>query len=290
VQPPSVLYLQEPQRWLYEAVPPLPGLPWVDVKLWGRYWWTPQRLRHFAAETIRVQCLRIVARAELDNLRAYDRVLVNSYFSRESLLRSFNVDARVCYLGIDTDLFQALDGPREDLVVGLGAFGRHKNIELAIRTIGALPEPRPTLAWVGNSGELDYIRGLEDLAREQGVRFEIRRLVGDAELVDLMNRATLMLYTSRLEPFGFAPLEANACGLPVVAVAEGGVRETIVDGVNGLLADADPDALAAAVQRLRADPDLARRLGRQGRERVLSAWGLEPSVDRLEAQFRKLLS
>jgi len=44
-----------------------------------------------------------------------------------------------------------------------------------------------------------------------------------------------MVYSARLEPFGLAPLEANACATPVVAVAEGGVRESIRNGVNGVL-------------------------------------------------------
>ena len=44
-----------------------------------------------------------------------------------------------------------------------------------------------------------------------------------------------MIYTPRLEPFGYAPLEANLCGLPVIGIAEGGVRETIIDGINGFL-------------------------------------------------------
>jgi glycosyltransferase involved in cell wall biosynthesis len=95
-----------------------------------------------------------------------------------------------------------------------------------------------------------------------------------------------MLYCSRLEPFGFAPLEANACGVPVVAVAEGGVRETVVDGVNGLLVDNDPRAAAAAVARLLDDPEYARRMGQSARREVAGKWSVAASVERLE---RKLL-
>ena len=87
--------------------------------------------------------------------------------------------------------------------------------------------------------------------------------------MNILNRAMLMIYTPRLEPFGFAPLEANACGTPVLAVAEGGVRETIVDGVNGLLVDDDPRAMADAVTRLSNDREYARRLGQAGRKQVV---------------------
>jgi glycosyltransferase involved in cell wall biosynthesis len=54
----------------------------------------------------------------------------------------------------------------------------------------------------------------------------------DENIVELLNRAAVMVYSARLEPFGLAPLEANACATPVVAVAEGGVRESIRNGVN----------------------------------------------------------
>jgi len=73
--------------------------------------------------------------------------------------------------------------------------------------------------------------------------------VSDEELVEVLNRATALVYTSRLEPFGFAPLEANACATPVVAVAEGGVRETMRNGVNGILVDREPEPIAHALQK-----------------------------------------
>ena len=98
--------------------------------------------------------------------------------------------------------------------------------------------------------------------------------------------ALVMVYAPRLEPFGLAPLEANACGLPVVAVAEGGVRETIIDQVNGLLVDCNPAAMGATIQRLRDDPALARQLGAAGRKLVEANWGVEQATDRLERQLK----
>ncbi len=96
-----------------------------------------------------------------------------------------------------------------------------------------------------------------------------------------------MVYAPRLEPFGYAPLEASACELPVIGVPEGGVRETIVDGVNGLLVEPAPEALAEAIGRLRADEAYARRLGRNGRHLVLERWSLPAAIDRLEARLRE---
>jgi glycosyltransferase involved in cell wall biosynthesis len=109
-------------------------------------------------------------------------------------------------------------------------------------------------------------------------------------MVDILNRARVMLYAPRLEPFGYAPLEANACGLPVIAVAEGGVRETVEDGVNGLLVENDPPCMAAAIERLMADDPLHQRLSEGAAERAGSKWSLGPSIDRLDARLRALVA
>jgi len=108
-------------------------------------------------------------------------------------------------------------------------------------------------------------------------------------VVDLLNRAALLVYCPRLEPFGLAPLEANACGLPVVAVAEGGVRETVLDGVNGLLVEDDPEAVAAGIDRLLTDRTYASRLGTTGRELVSQRWSLSASIDRLEQRLAEVI-
>ena len=94
-----------------------------------------------------------------------------------------------------------------------------------------------------------------------------------------------MVYAPRLEPFGLAPLEANACGLPVVAVAEGGVRETIIDGVNGLLVQHQPQMMAHAIQRLAHDKDLAAQLSKNGSKIVQEKWSVNSAVERLERQL-----
>jgi glycosyltransferase involved in cell wall biosynthesis len=86
---------------------------------------------------------------------------------------------------------------------------------------------------------------------------------------------------------GFPPLEANVCGLPVGAVAEGGVRETVVDGINGLLVEPDEKAMASAIERLRNDKDLAYRLDQNGRRLVAEKWSSEASIDRIERRLER---
>ena len=275
----KVLYLQEPCRYLYEA---WPVLPWVanapeDLKQAGIF-----RPGRFIADYPLLQTLRLQAKQEWLNIGSCDQVLVNSYFSRESLRRVYGVDAKVCYLGVDTELFCDLGLPRERIIVGLGSFDSIKGVDLAVKAVALLPDPRPPLVWIANSGNEAYQKATLELARSLGVELQIRMAISDADLIAILNKASLLLYTSRLEPFGFAPLEANACGLPVVGIREGGIRETVQDGVNGFLVDPEVESISHAIGELLQTPSLARQMGERAVVHVQRNWNVESSIDRLE--------
>ncbi len=285
---PLCLYLQEPIRAFYEA---MPDLPWIAPAAGAGGHSLLGRAKHFAWDQMRNQQIRMAARRELEDARAYDLVLVNSYFSRECIARVYGLDARVCYLGYDAATFRRLQPPppKERFVIGLGSMQDRKGVDTAIKSLARLPSPRPPLVWVANWEDADYRRKMETLAARLKVDFQVRSHISDATLVELMNRASLMLYTSHLEPFGFAPIEANACGLPVVAVAEGGVRETIVDGVNGFLCDREPAALAEAMSRLLDDTPLASKLAAAGERMAAQRWSPEQGINHLETCLQTFL-
>ena len=281
---PAVLYLQEPMRWLYEAQP---ALPWLARPCGAWSPWRPSTYRSTFVDIRKLRNNRVQAREEVSNAAAFRRILVNSYFSRESVLRAYGLDSDVCYLGIDAGHFTGRGVPRGTDVVGLGSFTPEKNIAFCIEAVAAIAPPRPRLVWIGNIANEPYLAEVRQLAAARDVTFEpMLKVCGDTVL-DILNRAAVMVYAPRLEPFGLAPLEANACGLPVVAVAEGGVRETVVDGVNGLLVAHDPAAMAAAVTRLLRDPALARQLGTNARQAVEAKWGLSAATDRIEQQLAR---
>ena len=95
-----------------------------------------------------------------------------------------------------------------------------------------------------------------------------------------------MIYTPFLEPFGYAPLEANACGTAVVGISEGGIRETIHDNVNGtLLPDLRPELLASAILSYTSNLQYAHLIGERARQYVLSNWSLTDAHCRLEAEI-----
>jgi glycosyltransferase involved in cell wall biosynthesis len=112
-------------------------------------------------------------------------------------------------------------------------------------------------------------------------------LEGDA-LADAYANADLFLFASRTDTFGQVLLEAQASGLPVVAVAEGGPCSIVADGVTGLLRPADTTALADAVVALAGNPGARARLAGAARIAVAErTW--ERALERLADGYRRAL-
>jgi glycosyltransferase involved in cell wall biosynthesis len=282
---PSVLYLQEPTRWFYEA---LPELPWPALDWTGKDLLTVRFWRRALLHRIQLSAIRLAAREERINAQAFDQILVNSQFSRESVLRAFGISAKVCYLGVDTDKFVNLKKQRECSAVFVGALVPAKNVEFLVEALGTVEVSlRPKLVLIANTISRPYLDRIHVLAERLGVVLDLKCGISDEEIIDILNRSKMMLYAPRLEPFGYAPLEANACGLPVIGVAEGGVRETIQDGVNGLLVDHEPESMSAAIKRLMMDHELHRSLSAQAEHLAKTDWSLGPSIVRLERCLQK---
>ena len=282
---PKAIYLGEPSRRLYESIPqpiwaaPVPP-PQAEVASWG----------DLLATSLQLQDVPLLMREESENAKHFDRILVNSFFSRESVLRAYGLESEVCYLGVDTELFQPTGEPPENYVVGLGSVNLHKGLDRAIRAVALLAaEQRPNLVWIGNQAGDSYLANMQRLAKDLGVGLTIKVLVSDAELVSLLSRARAMLYTSRLEPFGLAPLEANACGTPVVAIAEGGVRESIMPGENGwLVPSGRPEAFAKILAEILNAPAAVEQMRQRCRPAVLTRWSMSGAIDRLEAALGEI--
>jgi len=116
-------------------------------------------------------------------------------------------------------------------------------------------------------------RRLRALAERRGVadRVVLRGRVERDAMPALLRSADAVVCVPWYEPFGIVPLEAMACGVPVVASAVGGQIDSIVHGVTGLhVPPRDPAALAEALRTLLADAELRAELGRQGHRRARS--------------------
>jgi len=128
------------------------------------------------------------------------------------------------------------------------------------------------------------------MAKEKEVDLQIEVGIDQKALLQRYNNSTLVAYAPHNEPFGLVPLEAMACGKPVVGVNEGGVKETVINELTGLLVDRDPEKFGRTLQLMLSKPDLVDQYGRNGRRHVLENWSWERSVQKLEQHLASLIS
>jgi glycosyltransferase involved in cell wall biosynthesis len=286
---PSVIYLHEIYRCIHEA---RPFLPWEALQSPINSWGSPRYWLNFVINLIDVQTDRVVLREECRAAKEWDRILCNSYFSRESMVKAYGIDAHVCYLGVDLTHFSPSDGLHSNYLLGLGGLYYAKGAHLAVEALAQIPIAiRPALRWVGNFADPSYLNYCERLSQEYSVDFSCKVRVSESELITYLQQALALVYPTVLEPFGYAPLEANACGTPVIAIAEGGIRETIVDGQNGLLVpDRQPESWARAIMTLLQDSQLRERLSKQGILWANKQWSIQAATLRLEKELSEVIA
>jgi glycosyltransferase involved in cell wall biosynthesis len=165
--------------------------------------------------------------------------------------------------------------PGEPLVLQLGRMVPRKGVDNVIRGLARLRASRGIAARLlvvgGESRDPDPARTPEigrlmGIAREEGVADAVTFVGsrGRQELRDYYNAADVFVSTPWYEPFGITPLEAMACGTPVIGSAVGGIKATVLDGATGFLVPPnDPDALAARLADVVGDPARGWELGRR---------------------------
>lgn len=266
---PSIYYCHELPRHLYE---PLFGQAGKKSKIQKTLDTVDPfiRLYHYAGRLFDYQATRFA-----------DKVLVNSEFVCKQVMATYEIDPLVNYHGVDTDVFRpgSANENSHNYVLSVGAIQPHKGYRFLIESIGHIDRKiRPALYLIGNMenyGERDI---LQSLAKEKGVDLNIYVGLDQNELVHKYNNASLVVYSPHNEPFGLVPLEAMACGTPVVSVREGGVLETVVHERTGLLIDRNAEQFGSAVQYLLTNPDLIKKYGRNGRNHVLENWSWDKSI------------
>lgn len=131
-------------------------------------------------------------------------------------------------------------------------------------------------------------RKADDLLRE-AERLGGFQVVRSPHLERDLRDAAVMVYLSRQEGLGSAALLAMAAGVPVIASRVGGLTEIVRDGETGLLVENTAQAVADAVRRLVADPDLAARLGETARQRVAERFTVEAMVEKTLEAYREVV-
>ena len=235
-------------------------------------------------------------------VEAAHRVIAVSHKMREDILAHFEADpARVVVIhnGIDPDLFKpteardALDrlGVRPPYVLFVGRITDQKGIFHLLEAARQLP-PGVQVVVCASAPDTPEIeeRLRRAVAEMPSVRW-INEMVPVDLVTQLYSHAAVFACPSVYEPFGLINLEAMACQTAVVASAVGGIVEVVEDGQTGLLVPpARPDALAEALNRVLANPALARAMGQAGRRRVEAEFSWASIAERTEQVYAQAIT
>lgn len=206
--------------------------------------------------------------------------------------------ATVIPCGVDTRLFtpgasRPATGGRHRILV-IGRLVTRKGIGNVIEAAAHLPDVEVVVAGGPEPERYDEdpeVQRLRALADRLGVTDRVVFLgsVARADVPALMRVSEVVVTVPWYEPFGIVPLEAMACGRPVIGSSVGGLLDTVVPGVTGeLVPPRDPEALAAALRALLDDPERQRRYGEAGRRRAVERYDWSAVVDATAAVYRNL--
>lgn len=202
-----------------------------------------------------------------------DRYAANSRYIAERIRRAYGRDATVVYPPVDTDTFTPA-GSREGFYLVVSRLVWYKQVGTVVDAFARLPDQK--LVVVGDGPQFEEIR------RRAGSNVDMRGHVPQGELLDLMRRARALVFPPE-EDFGITPVEAMACGTPVLAFGRGGATETVVDGETGLyFHEQTPEAIVEAVKDLESlEPDLDPKRVRANAERF--------GVERFRKEFQRFV-
>ncbi len=196
-----------------------------------------------------------------------DKVLTNSFFSSNNIKRIYNRDSIVVYPGVDISKFKPVE-KKENYIFSIGRLTKFKRMDLLLKSMVRLKDKNIHL-YIGGDGEEK--NNLVSMSKELGIFDDVTFLgkVPESQLNSYYSKAKAVIFPTNGEPFGIVPIEAMASGTPVIAGINGGVVESVIDGVTGYLVDpADTDSLVMKIDEVVTNPDLCNLMSKNARTHV----------------------
>ncbi len=161
---------------------------------------------------------------DFNTLNRVDFFIANSKFVSERIKRTYKRKSTVIYPPVNTKKF-ILQETKEDFYLSASRLVSYKKTKLIVEAFNEMPKKK--LIVIGMGEEYDSIRKIANS------NIEILGYQDTKLLISYMQRAKAFVYAA-VEDFGIVPIEAMACGTPVIALNKGGTAETVIDGINGV--------------------------------------------------------
>jgi glycosyltransferase involved in cell wall biosynthesis len=241
LQKKKVYYCQEPLRMVYEEILGIPE----DVPF-IKYQY--ERLNRMIRKKI-----------DRTNIHHADVLLANSKYTKSNIKAAYGLESTVAYMGVDIKIFKP-DPVKKDIdILFVGAYDVAGGYSLFDAAKKYMKEKV----------------AIKILATEK------QWITNDILLRELYCRAKIIVALANNEPFGLIPLEAMSCGVPVVAVSEGGYRETVINNKTGYLIPRYPKVLAQRLDYLLRHPEVLQKMGRNARSEMEKNWTWDKRTEEL---------
>ncbi len=288
--------------FLLRCVPPPPGTTIIHANSWNGFVFKRAEIPLVVTEHLNVldplyrpykslsqhmYHKTLLRRFAMASFHAASAITAVSRFTASGLSRALGIQAQVIHNWIDTGTFSPQEKNRCSTnrpfrLLFMGNPSKRKGADLLA----------PIMRELGPEFELRFTAGLR-LAKRIDVAANMVPLGGlieDRELIKAYHHCDALLFPSRFEGLPLAPLEAMACGKPVIAANTSSLPELIEDRVSGILCPPDDiDDFVMACRKLAAEPETCRRYGRAARNRAEAVFSEDVIVPRYIALYRKLL-
>lgn len=168
--------------------------------------------------------LKYIRKWDIDTLDRVDYFIANSKFVQERIKRIYNRESTVIYPPVNIDKF-TLHEEKEDFYLTASRLVPYKKTKLIVEAFNKMPDKK--LVVIGSGEEYNAIK---QIAKDN---IKILGYQSDEILISTMQKAKGFIYAA-IEDFGIIPIEAMACGTPVIALNEGGTKETVINQVTGI--------------------------------------------------------
>lgn len=170
------------------------------------------------------QTLKYIRKFDIDTLSSVDYFIADSHFVASRIKKTYNRESLVIYPPVDINNFK-LNEKKEDFYITASRLVPYKKTKLIVEAFNEMPNK-----------QLFVIGDGEDYSNIKSIAKDNIKLLGYQDkntLIDYMQRAKAFVYAA-IEDFGILPIEAQACGTPVIALGVGGTKETIKNKVSGI--------------------------------------------------------
>ncbi|PIS02105.1 MAG: glycosyl transferase [Chlamydiae bacterium CG10_big_fil_rev_8_21_14_0_10_42_34] len=190
---------------------------------------------------------------DVHSARRVDHFIANSKYVAKRIEKFYGRDAAVIYPPVDISYYESED-VKDSYYVTASRFVPYKRIDLIVEAFSKMGDKK--LVVIGDGPELEKVK------RSAGKNVELLGYQPDSVLKEYMQKAKAFVFAA-VEDFGILPVEAMACGTPVIALGKGGVCETVVEGKTGLFfSEQTSSSLVDAVEKfekMEMDPSQCRK-------------------------------